>query len=241
MNIKAITFDFWGTLFRDVNGELRHQVRVEALRKETGASEQDANQILRDTMRYFLQHHLETQYTLNPHDAVRMICDQLGVSLAADRAAALAYCFGSAVLKHPPAPVENALNAVREAAARVPLAVISDTGFSPGKYLRVLLEWEGFAPFFQTLTFSDETGVAKPQLPMFENTAEQLGVAPNELLHIGDLEPTDIVGVHQVNGKGGLFTAINARYVEGTRADFIFPDWSSFIALLPELTPSRES
>lgn len=235
MTIRAITFDFWGTLFRDANGTERHLMRVKALRDATGVSEEEADDALQDIMAYFMQQHLETQHTLRPPDAVQLACDRFGVSLDEAVSGDLATVFGTAILAHPPAPILNALEAVQAAAARVPVALISDTGFSPGKNLRVLLEREGFLPHFKAMTFSDETGVAKPQRFMFESTAAQLGVEAHELLHIGDLEPTDIVGAHQVNGKAGLFTAVNARYAAVTRADFVFPSWGHFLDVLPEL------
>jgi len=235
MAIRAITFDFWGTLFQDAHGEERHQLRVNALREATGAAEADADKALRDAMSFFLQQHIATQHTLTPMDAVEIVCKALNASVTPDVADALASTFADVVLTHPPIPIKDALEAVQKTAARVPIAIISDTGFSPGRNLRVLMEREGFKPHFTATTFSDEMGVAKPQLPMFEETARQLGVAAHELLHIGDLEPTDIVGAHQAGGKGGLFTAVNDRFAATTRADYIFADWRSFIELLPEL------
>ncbi len=235
MTIRAITFDFWGTLFRDAQGEERHQVRVNALIKATGVVEKDADNALRDTMSYFLQQHILTQHTLTPVDAVEITCKALDVAVDRETADSLARIFADVILDFPPVPIEDALEAVREAAACVPIAIISDTGFSPGRNLRILMDREGFKPYFTATTFSDEMGVAKPQLPMFEETARQLGVAPHELLHIGDLEPTDIVGAHQAGGKGGLFTAVNDHFAKNTSADYIFPCWRDFIEMLPEL------
>ena len=235
MTIRAITFDFWGTLFRDANGTERHALRVNALTGATGLSEADADETLRDIMAYFLQMHIETQHTLTPRDAVQLVCDKFGLELDAATYEHLAHAFGEAILEHPPLPIDDALEAVRASAERVPVALISDTGFSPGRNLRVLLENAGFISHFGALTFSDETGVAKPQRFMFESTAAQLGVAPHELLHIGDLEPTDIVGAHQVHGVAGLFTAVNDRYADATRADYVIPSWRHFLDLLPDL------
>ncbi len=237
MTIRAITFDFWGTLFQDANGDKRHRMRVKALTEATGIRDEDADVTLRDIMAFFLQTHIETQHTLTPRDAVQMVCEKFDLSLDEETFGYLANIFGTAVLHHRPKPIACALEAVKAAAARVPVAVISDTGFSPGRNLRVLLEKEGFLSHFTVLTFSDETGIAKPQRRMFEGTAEQLGVAPHELLHIGDLEPTDIVGAHQVHGKAGLFTEVNARYADVTRADYILPSWDHFLELLPQVVP----
>ncbi len=235
MTIRAITFDFWGTLFQNAHGDQRHRIRLEALIEATGAEESAADKALRDTMAYFLQQHIATQHTLTPHDAVEIVCNMLNATLSSTAAGALARTFADAILPHPPVPIADALEAVRKAAERVPIAIISDTGFSPGANLRILMEREGFSPFFTATTFSDEMGVAKPQLPMFEETARQLGVATNELLHIGDLEPTDIVGAHQAGGQASLFTAVNPRYADTTQANYVLPDWRSFIELLPDL------
>ncbi len=237
MTIRAITFDFWGTLFRDANGEKRHGLRVKALTEATGIPAERADSSLREIMVYFLRKHLETQHTLTPSDAVRMACAKNDLELDEMTLAHLARCFGAAVLEHPPEPITSALEAVRTAAERVPIAIISDTGFSPGRHLRVVLEKEGFLAHFSALTFSDETGIAKPQRGMFERTAEKLGVAPHELWHIGDLEPTDVVGAHQVNSKAGLFTGVNNRYAETTRADYVLPSWRHFLEVLPNVVP----
>jgi HAD superfamily hydrolase (TIGR01549 family) len=235
MTIRAITFDFWGTLFRDAHGTERHGLRVKALTDATHISEKDADETLKEIMAYFLQMHIETQHTLTPRDAVHLACNKFDICLEENTVNEIAHIFGTAILTHPPEPIVDALAAVQSSAERVPVAIISDTGFSPGKKLSVLLEREGFLSCFSALTFSDETGVAKPQRFMFESTAEKLGVAPHELMHIGDLEPTDIVGAHQVNSVAGLFTAVNNRYADTTRADYILPSWSHFLELLPEL------
>lgn len=235
MTVRAITFDFWCTLFRDANGSVRHAFRVNALSKATGISDSEADVTLREIMDYFMRKHLETQHTLTPRDAVELACKKHQVHLERKNAEDLAEVFGTAILVHPPVPVDNALEAVKAAAEKGPVALISDTGFSPGRNLRILLEREGFLPLFKSFAFSDETGVAKPQRFMFESTAERLGVASNELLHIGDLEPTDIVGAHQVNSRAGLFTEVNDSFADSTRADYVFHSWSHFLDLLPEL------
>lgn len=235
MTVRAITFDFWCTLFRDANGAKRHALRVKALSDATGISEEESDETLREIMDHFMRKHLETQHTLTPKDAVELACDKYQLYLDSDSAEDLAEVFGTAILVHPPAPIDNALEAVTAAAEKLPVALISDTGFSPGRNLRVLLEREGFLPLFKSFAFSDETGVAKPQRFMFESTAERLGVAPHELFHIGDLEPTDIVGAHQVNSLAGLFTEVNDSFADGTRADHVLPSWNHFLELLPKL------
>lgn len=230
--MRAVTFDFWGTLFRDHDGDLRHEIRTAALADAAGVAPEDASRVLREVMTEFFRRHLADARTLSPRDAVTMSAELLGAEVPEDRAPGLAERFATVILDHPPVPVEGALDAVRAAAARGPVGVISDTGISPGRSLRVLLDREGFTPHLRRLTFSDEMGVAKPHADMFTRTAEALGVDPSEMLHLGDLEPTDIAGVHGVGGTGGLFTGVNNAYAGRTSAEHVFGNWAEFTAWL---------
>jgi len=85
------------------------------------------------------------------------------------------------------------------------------------------------------MAFSDEVGVAKPQAAMFETAARGLGVNPSELLHIGDLEPTDIEGARAIGAKAALFGGENPKYVGATQADHTFVTWPDFVGALPEI------
>jgi putative hydrolase of the HAD superfamily len=235
MTVRAITFDFWGTLFQDSASEVRKQSRVATFCRMTGADPVEAAEILDRTYREFFRIHIEEQRTLTPDDAVRMCCAAVGVELAQDAAAELSRAFATAVLEFPPEPIEGALDAVRAAARQFPVGLISDSGISPGSSLRGLLERFGFVEHFAVLTFSDEVGVAKPQAPMFERTARALNVPPADLLHIGDLEPTDIAGVQALGGRAALFAGVNTRFLDTTRAENILTHWREFHGLLERL------
>jgi putative hydrolase of the HAD superfamily len=235
MAIRAITFDFWMTLFEEHNRAERHQVRVDAFSDATGAPRDQVDTALESAHAEFFRVHVSEQRTLAPIDAVRMLCNTLDLKMAPASADEMATVFGTAIFNHPPIPIRDALAAVRAASEHVPIAIISDSGMSPGTSLRRLLDEAGFTPYFTALTFSDEVGVAKPQAQMFEQTAAALNVAPSELLHLGDLEPTDIKGVQSLGGKAGLFAGANDRFAENTKAEHTFYQWREFIDVLPEL------
>lgn len=229
MAIRAITFDFWRTLFHDSSAPLkRRQVRVDALCRVTGVTPEQAVDALRRAEHAFLLHHMTEKRTLGPPDAVRMASLTLGVSIPAGVQEELAHTFGEAILHDPPVPIPGALEAVAAAAQRFPVGIVSDSGISPGASLRKVLDRHGFTAYFAALAFSDEVGVAKPQALMFESAAAALQVAPSHLLHIGDLEMTDVAGAKGVGAKAGLFAGDNRRYVEGTTADYIFMAWPEF-------------
>jgi putative hydrolase of the HAD superfamily len=246
MPVRAITFDFWRTLFYEPREPVeRRRLRSDAVSGVTGVTPERATEALLEAEREFLRHHITDQRTLGPRDAVEILSRLLDVPIDRNDAEHLAGVIGTAILHFPPAPVEGALDAVRAAAARVPVGIISDSGTSPGSSLRVLLDRFGFLPHFRSdaVVFSDEVGVAKPQAPMFETAARGLDVAVQELLHVGDLEGTDVRGAKGVGGRAALFAGDNTRHAANTTADYVFTSWREFIDALPALleTPSQKS
>lgn len=234
--LQAITFDFWRTLFYDPEPPVRRrQIRAEALKRATGVPLGDVEDALLKTERVFLEHHIREQRTLGPPDALRFVSELLGVSIEEDKQRELIRVFGEAILEDSPIPIAGALEAVEAAAARVPVGVVSDSGISPGSSLRHLLQRHGFTKHFRVLAFSDEVGVAKPQALMFHTAADGLSVSPNGLLHIGDLEMTDIFGAKSVGARAALFAGDNRRHLGSTSADYTFTAWSEFVAVLPEI------
>jgi putative hydrolase of the HAD superfamily len=235
MAIRAVTFDFWNTLFREANGAARQQIRIGAVSNMCRVSEEEAVDALKTVWAEFGRRHREEQQTLGPGDAVRMVGEALGRKIEAPVAEALERVFATAVLVYSPVPIEGAIEAVKAAAAVVPIGLISDTGVSPGSSLQYILDRHAFTEHFTAITFSDRVGVSKPQAAMFEATAGALGVKPDELLHIGDLEYTDVVGAQGVGSKAALFTAANAAHANDTRADYVFRNWQEFLDVLPSL------
>ncbi len=233
--IRAITFDFWRTLFyANSNLQERREVRVDAVVRYTGASRDVVKGAMKAIDSEFLRVHIKEQRTLSPIDAIPMLELELDVAFGPHEAAALSDEFADALLLYPPEPLEGALEAVHAAAERVPVGLISDTGMVPGSRIQTLLEQHGFLSYLSHLSFSDEVGVAKPQPGMFQHAIDGLKVAPSELLHIGDLEPTDVKGAHSFGASAALFCADNDRYMEGSRAEFVFERWDDFTSNLAD-------
>ncbi len=233
--VRGITFDFWRTLFRDAHSAERQQLRAKAFAEVSGRSEDEVGVALRSVNERFYEHHMTHKRTLTPHDALRMVCEELVVKLSDGDEQRLVGVFATAIVEHSPVPIDGALDAVRQAAERVPVGVVSDSGLSPGSSLQVLLDRNGFTPYFKTIVFSDEVGVSKPQALMFETAAKGMGLEPRELLHIGDLEWTDVAGAKAIGARAALFAGDNARHLGETEADFTFTSWDEFIRQLPAL------
>lgn len=235
-SIRAVTFDFWRTLFY-AHSKLpeRRSARVDTVVRFTGVTREAAKVALKRVSADFLHIHITQQRTLEPADAVPIIEQQLNVSFNSDVRAAIADEIADALLTHPPEPIEGALEAVRRTASLVPVGLISDTGISPGSRIQTLLDRCGFLEHISCLSFSDEVGAAKPQASMFEHAISGLSIEAKSLLHVGDLEPTDVKGAQDFGARAALFAGDNDRYAKASQADFIFNSWADFLDTLPQL------
>ena len=78
-----------------------------------------------------------------------------------------------------------------EALSAYPLGLITN---GDGNQQRQKLQRTGIAEYFTSVVISGDIGVAKPQREIFERSAEELGLKPNELLFIGDNPQADVLG-----------------------------------------------
>jgi putative hydrolase of the HAD superfamily len=81
---------------------------------------------------------------------------------------------------------DDALPALEALAAHYPLAALTNGNAD--------LQRIGIADRFQVRVAAREVGVAKPERAIFEHTAAALGVAPGEVLHVGDDPWLDVDG-----------------------------------------------
>ncbi len=177
--LRALTFDYWDTLYE--GGALpEEQLRV--LYEESGReaerwwSEQQRGYSTNDRLRWILE-----RADVTPRDG----CEH--VSAAAD-------AVDNALLILPPAMLSGAWRTLRSLARHFTLAVISDTGFASGRAQDRLLEKDGARDFFAATIYSMDIGHAKPRPEIFRAAVETLGLAPHQILHIGDNERTDVRG-----------------------------------------------
>ncbi len=94
--------------------------------------------------------------------------------------------------------VEKTLVALR---LKFQMGIISDTGITPGRILRRILDMYNILDFFDTTIFSDEVGFYKPHGIMFDKALTTLGAKPSEAIHIGDIIQTDIRGAKSFGMK----------------------------------------
>ncbi len=248
MTIKAVTFDLWDTIVDDDSDEVERQAR--GLRSK------------RDQRRYQVW---ETLNAIQPIDfdrvvlaydtaeagfrvawkenyvnwtiaqRLRVVLDGLGRSLPEDVFAQMVQGHGQMEVDIAPKPIEGIGAALQELSERYRLCIVSDAIVTPGTGLRRILENHGLKQYFSGFAFSDEIGHSKPHRSMFDSAAEQLGVALDEIVHIGDRDHNDVKGPHAVGAKAVLFTATRPDDKDNTSADAICEHHKDLPAIIDRL------
>lgn len=204
--IKVITFDFWYTLYRNqpVNYDARTRQLQEDIHRMSGENIalehlQKAINIARASWDQAWQ----TEHrTMGAREWILIVMDTLDLSIEDADLAAIEARIEYAILDHPPILTEDAKVALPKLAEKYRLAIISDTGLTPGRALSKVLERDGILPYFSHLTYSDELGSSKPHPNNFLATLNALEAQPHEGMHIGDLLRTDIAGARGVGMRG---------------------------------------
>lgn len=228
------TIDFWQTLYDSSNGEARNRERREvlweAIEVENGATadRKAFEEAYTGLWGFFDKHWLGRQRTPTSDEMVGEILRRTDAHLSLKRRKRVVEIFEQGILHHPPALLPGAREGVEFLASKGPLALISDTAFSPGAVLRELMERDGVADYFRTFIFSDETGVAKPHPEAFLKALQGLGARPDMATHIGDIERTDIVGARGVGMQAILYRTPDRQHKyaeEETVADRVMESW----------------
>jgi HAD superfamily hydrolase (TIGR01549 family) len=212
--LKAITFDFWNTLYkaaayahplrRRFLFELFAKHQIDVSPEQVDAAEDVARRVWNKAWR-------EEYRTPSAAEWVRVMLNELLIELPAADFEALATCYDRSLLDANPGPtlIDGAAETIRRLAQHYRLGVISDSGLSTGRTLREFLIRDQLIEYFTQLSFSDEVGVSKPHPHIFHLTLECLGAQPHEAVHIGDLTRSDIAGA---KGVGMWAVRLTANY-----------------------------
>ncbi|MBN1343558.1 MAG: HAD family hydrolase [Phycisphaerae bacterium] len=204
MPIRAITFDFWGTLYDDVGdmSERRERLRYRhalTFFQMLGADIDPARlkQVMDEAPNHAMHLWRHECRTMGKRELGEYVAEQMGYRLEANSAEALGEAMAMAGAQVPPALRVGASGVLDRFHGRYRLAVICDTGLTLGCALREVMKSDQVIDYFDHLTFSDETCTTKPMPRQFLYTCHSLGVPPEHTIHVGDLEETDIVGARE--------------------------------------------
>ncbi len=232
--IKAVTLDFWGTLVDDRRSGA--EARIEALLSALpGISSGRVSAAYAVAWARFLAAGAHG-WGLPPASLLSMTLDELGATLRPPAYQSVLAAWESAHLDNPPPLVPGVRDMLVELRQqRLLVALISDTGATPGSGLRDYLASQGIRPLFDWLTFSDETGVTKRLPQAFRVTLAALGVDAAQAIHIGDTPATDILGAQAVGMRAGLTIEVHDRRSPDCRPDLVLEHLAEMPAALADL------
>ena len=211
--IRAVTYDCWGTLLKDRDWEGAMATRQSALRRFLDLSEDEARALLEEAWARHDDAWKQVE-TFGPGRMAAYCLEARGI-FDDDKINELTREFEEASIQTGVDGVEGAQETLAAlAAANIRLGLVCDTGFTPGRVVRQLLDDNGLLDHLEVLCFSDEVGVPKPGADIFDKALAELGVRPPEAVHIGDLRRTDIAGAQDVG-----MHAVRFRGVHDDRSD----------------------
>lgn len=234
--LRAVTFDCWGTLIQMRDEEALLAFRVAAVRRAArrrGAapSEDEARRALQAAWDRHVRLWKEGVASGAPEMA-RWTLEGLAV---ADEAAGAEL---AALLERTPAPGEclmlegacDTLERLRERGVR--RALICDTGLSPGRVVREILDQLGLLEYLEVQVFSNEAGVPKPDPRVFHAALDGLGVEPAYAVHVGDLRRSDVAGARGVGMKSVRIRQVNDDRSQHPEADAVADSHRHLLELL---------
>ncbi len=176
----------------------------------------------------------QEQYTFGAPRWTGLVLDDLGVSLAESVQEMLAHTMTASGMDVKPPLIDGVGDVLPRLAQRYQIALICDTGLSPGRILRQWMEANGILRYFSHLTFSDELGVSKPHPRAFLSTLESLGVSPGAAVHIGDNPRTDVAGAQGVGMQAVRFMGPYEWSEDEIRADAVMARYDELEPLLEQ-------
>lgn len=252
--IKAITFDIWDTLVHDDSDEPkrkarglptkrqhRRQLLWEALARHAPTERAAVDLAFDVADAAFNKVWREHSITWPIAERLKIALTGLGRALPESDLAALSMALGRMEIDIPPDAIPGAVEALADLSRRYRLAIASDAIVTPGANLRRLLDHYGMRQYFSGFAFSDEVGHSKPHRAMFESAARQMGVAIEEMVHIGDRDHNDIKGPQALGMKAVLFVATRDADRDRTSADAVCASFGELPAAIDRLAAASES
>jgi len=198
--LRAITLDYWDTIYHGASMPVRVQRRQKALERMLerlghGVPD-DFGTLYRASAAEAARWWREDHRGYTTADRIRWVLAELSIDRPADcvEIARAVEAVDLALTDHPPSLLDGAREVLARLASRYALAIVSDTGFASGRAQDRLLEQDGIRDHFTATIYSMDVGHAKPRREMFHAALHALGTAPHEVLHVGDIERTDVAG-----------------------------------------------
>lgn len=249
MIVHAVTFDCWGTLLLDTPASderyapwrlagferTLRRLGVEVSRHDLKQAYDASGRWLARTWR----EHRDVPVHRHVREILQTLDPTLPDRLTPKGLSALIDAYAGPALRVPPAIDQGARSALETLASRgLTLGVVSNIMRTPGSVLRQALDRAGLLAPMKVLTFSDECGIRKPDPEIFRLTLRQMGVAPEDAVHVGDDPILDVEGARDA-GMAVIQLTPDGRATAPVKPDLVISELGDLPAALDRLTSSR--
>ena len=221
--VAGVSFDLWNTLVWSPSHDAPvRQRRVALLARTTGRTAAEVEVAFRS-----VQLPIDQSCTkdLSVESRLALALDQLDHRTT--RTARLARDLSDLALGNPPEVVPGCRAALETLGASVTLTIVSNTGWTSGQTMRVILGQLGIGRCFAQMAFSDETGWAKPSATAFRAAWRGTSIPPRATVHVGDQVTRDVSGAHAFGALAVLCRVTSFCRKSGDQiADGVFYDYS---------------
>ncbi|UCD92628.1 MAG: HAD family hydrolase [Methanobacteriota archaeon] len=241
--IEAVTFDLWHTVIYEPDDNYTQRSRMIRI-KDTWRTLKDLGyEISHDEVKVGYHYHnfmLEDVWSeekdVSERTQIRMLLDCLNIKKGRKELyAPLMISYGEALQKNMPAlsdGIEKTLKTLKKRGYSI--GMISNTGHTSGRGMKIILDKLGVLKYFDTLTFSNEMRIRKPQTNIFARTLGALDVKPKNSVHVGDDVVNDVFAARKVGMKGILYDK-DGRGRMGRKVDGIISSFEELPGVLQDL------
>ncbi len=217
--IKLISLDLWDTLITDGHTmeRERDEKRADFILRELHLPETYKEKIMNfftELVASFKCPAEKNEWAILPQTQLEYLFKLLDVKVSDETFEKILKFYTEEALDKPPRLIETDIKeTLAKFKEKYKLSLISNTGRTPGRVLRVLLKEAGIIDFFDVLVFSDEVHLRKPNAQIFLLTCERAGVKCKEAVHIGDSVTIDFLGARDAGMKPIQFLPDERAYM----------------------------
>ena len=209
--VKGITVDLWDTLITDGHTmeHIRDEKRADMIMQILHLDKSYRVKIMDffvELVASFKCPLERNEWALLPYTQLQHLFNLLGVKVSDEQFEKILKIYTEEALDILPKLIEsNVSEVLLELKKDYRIALISNTGRTPGRVLRKILEEVELLDLFDALIFSDEVHLRKPNAQIFLLACEKLGTKPGETVHIGDSVNIDFLGARDAGLKAIQF------------------------------------
>lgn len=232
--IKAVFFDFVGTLLSKEYEDTTHQNVIKEVLREVKAENVDPKEVWKEYEALTSERFKE--FAGKPYKPIKLLEEEVMQELAEKYGFELSPRFWEIHLKMHQQygrlydEAVETLKTLKERGYHVGLITDSDS-----EYLKAHLEALGILELFDSITTSEEAGFYKPHPRIFELALEKANVKGEEAIYVGDNPLKDCVGARQVDMISILLDKKGNKKELWKECEFVISDLREVIVIAEEL------